>query len=308
MTDIQPLVSVVIPAFNSARTIRQTVQSALDQEDVHLEVIVVDDGSEDATVAIVSSMSDGRVRVVSQPNRGAAAARNSGIAHATGEWIAFLDSDDLWLPHKLRAQLNALSEVPNGFAVQSSAYLVDDQMRVVEIRRCIQAEDDLLTFLRFQNLPAAASSWLVHRDVLEEIGGFNQDLVILEDWDLSIKIARHGRPLNMTEPLTLYRQHPGNRSLNLDIHISSGFRVLELLFADPSLPTEVSKHKREIYGRFYTMLCGGAFRVRRWGPCAYWGIRALRTYPRMLPYIAALPVRRISRRRAARIERQLTME
>jgi glycosyltransferase involved in cell wall biosynthesis len=292
-------VSVVIPAYNSARTIRETVQSALDQEDVALEVIVVDDGSSDNTPELVETIADPRVRLVRQPNGGAPSARNTGIEHSRGDWVAFLDSDDLWVPHKLKAQLGALATFPGGFAAQSSAYLVDDDMKVLQIRRCVQPENNLLTFLRFQNLPAAASSWLVRRDVIERVGRFDPELVILEDWDLSIKLARYGDPLNMEEPLTLYRQHPGNRSLNLDIHIDSGFRVLARLFADPELPADIRARKREIYARFYTMLCGGALRSRRWRACIYWGTRAMSSDPRMLVYIAGLPLRRLRRRSAA---------
>jgi glycosyltransferase involved in cell wall biosynthesis len=291
-----PLVSVVIPAYNSARTIRDTVWSALRQENVQVEVIVVDDGSSDDTADVVAGIEDPRVRLVRQPNGGAPSARNTGIQHAVGDWVAFLDSDDLWVAHKLRTQLDALAAFPGGFAAQASAYLVDDNLKVLQIRRCVQPENNLLTFLRFQNLPAAASSWLVRRDVLEQVGSFDPELAILEDWDLSIKLARYGDPLNMEEPLTLYRQHPGNRSLNLDIHIDSGFRVLARLFADPTLPPDIRAREREIYARFYTMLCGGALRSGRWRACSYWGLRALRTDPRMLAYIGAFPLRRLRRR------------
>jgi glycosyltransferase involved in cell wall biosynthesis len=295
MSEPGPLVSVVIPAYNAARTIEQTVQSALDQESVELEVIVVDDGSSDDTVTLVSAIPDERVHLVPQANGGAASARNTGIAHAKGDWVAFLDSDDLWVRHKLRAQLEALQGQPGGFAAQSSAFMVDDDMRVLHVRRCIQPENDLLTFLRFQNLPAAASSWIVRRDVLEQIGCFDPELVILEDWDLSLRLARHGPTLNMEEPLTLYRQHPGNRSLNLDIHVSPGFRVLGRLFADPALPQDIRDRKREVYARFYTMLCGGAVRARRPVACLKWGTRAVLTDPRMLGYVVTMPLRRLRR-------------
>jgi glycosyltransferase involved in cell wall biosynthesis len=299
MTSASPVISVVIPAYNSKRTIVETIQSALAQEDVTVEVIVVDDGSSDDTAVIAESVGDPRVRVVRKVNGGAPSARNAGIAEATGEWVAFLDADDLWVTHKLRAQLKALRAVPNGFAAHAGAYIVDDDMNVLQIRRCSESSNNLLAYLLFQNLPAVASSWIVRRDVLEQIGGFDAGLVILEDWDLSIKLARYGDPINMAEPLTYYRQHPANRSRNLDIHIEPGFTVLERVFADPTLPPEIQAHRREIYARFYTMLCGGAFRVRRWKSCIYWASRALRTDPRTLGYMAALPIRKLRRHLSA---------
>jgi glycosyltransferase involved in cell wall biosynthesis len=305
MTSASPVISVVIPAYNSKRTIVETIQSALAQEDVRVEVIVVDDGSSDNTAAVAESVGDPRVRVVRKVNGGAPSARNAGIAEATGEWVAFLDADDLWVTHKLRTQLEALRGVPNAFAAHAGAYIVDDDMNVLQIRRCTESSNNLLAYLLFQNLPAVASSWVVRRDVLNEIGGFDANLVILEDWDLSIKLARYGEPLNIAEPLTLYRQHPANRSRNLEIHIAPGLTVLQRVFADPSLPPEIRARKRQIYARFYAMLCGGAFRVHRWRACAYWGLRALSTDPRVIVYIAALPLRRISRRLTRRSQPHL---
>jgi len=307
MTSAGPLISVVIPAYNSERTIADTVHSALAQEDVRVEVLVVDDGSIDNTVAVAESIGDTRVRVISKVNGGAPSARNAGIAEAKGEWVALLDADDLWVTHKLKTQLAALNAAANGFAAHAGAYLVDDDMNVLQIRRCTESpNNNLIAYLLFQNLPAVASSWVIRRDVLNEIGGFDAGLVILEDWDLSIKLARYGEPLNIPEPLTLYRQHPANRSRNLEIHIAPGLIVLARVFADPSLPPEIRARKREIYARFYAMLCGGAFRVQRWRACAYWGLRAVSTDPRVIMYIAALPLRHVSRRLTRRRQPHLS--
>ena len=291
----RPLVSVVIPAYNSGRTIRATVESALDQTVGDLEVIVVDDGSQDETVPVVKAIEDPRVRLVRRPNGGAAAARNTGILEARGRWVALLDSDDLWVPDKLERQLLVLDADPTVLAVQSGAYFVDDFLRVLYVRRCFQPEDNLLTFLRFQNMPNVASTWVIDRQKLVEIGMLDEDLAILEDWELSVRVARYCNPVCIEDPLSLYRVHPGNRSRDLDLHVAPGFRVLERLFADPTLPQPIRERRREIYARFFTMLCGGAFKVRRWRTCAYWGFRALRTDPRMLRYIGTLPARRIRR-------------
>lgn len=295
MSTPAPLVSVVIPAYNSARTITATIQSALAQTVGELEVIVVDDGSSDETVASVEAIGDPRVRIVRRENGGAAAARNSGIRAARGRWVALLDADDLWLPEKLERQLAVLESDPAVRAVQSGAYFVDDELNVLYVRRCFQPQDNLLTFLRFQNMPNVASTWMVEREKLIEIGMFDEQLAILEDWELSLRIARHCNPVCIPEPLSRYRVHPGNRSRDLDLHVAPGFRVLDRLFSDPTLPPQIAARRREIYARFFTMLCGGAFKVRRWRACAYWGARAAITDPRMLGYAAALPLRRLRR-------------
>jgi glycosyltransferase involved in cell wall biosynthesis len=296
---VAPRVSAVVPAYNAARTIGRTLASALTQTISDLEVIVVDDGSADATREVVEGIDDPRLQLVSQANAGVATARNTGIAQAHGDWVAFLDSDDIWLPNKLQRQLELMAAKPGCMASQGSAYFVDDELRPLKLRRCVPVENPLLTFLRFQNLPNAASSWIVRRELLDQIGGFDPDLVILEDWEFSLRLARYANPLCIDEPLTLYRVHPGNRSRDLDIHIQPGFIVLGRVFSDPGLPDEVRKHEREIYARFYTMLCGGALRVGRWKDCISWGLRALRTDPRMIAYMAAVPLRRMERRRGA---------
>jgi hypothetical protein len=213
--------------------------------------------------------------------------------------VAFLDSDDIWLPNKLQRQLELMAAKPGCMASQGSAYFVDDELRPLKLRRCVPVDNPLLTFLRFQNLPNAASSWIVRRELLDQIGGFDPDLVILEDWEFSLRLARYANPLCIDEPLTLYRVHPGNRSRDLDIHIAPGLTVLGRLFVDPALPPAIRAREREIYARFFTMLCGGALRVRRWRACLYWGLRALRTDPRMIGYMAAMPLRRIRRRLGA---------
>lgn len=295
MTTVAPFVSVVIPAYNAARTVRAAIDSALDQTVSDLEVIVVDDGSSDDTAEIVEGICDPRVYLVHQSNCGAAAARNTGIRHATGTWVALLDSDDLWLSHKLERQLAVLDANPSVLAVESGAYFVNDALNVLHVRRCVQPENPLLTFLRFQNLPNAASTWVFARCMVEKMGMFDPSLEILEDWDISIKIARYCNPICIPEPLSLYRVHAGNRSRDLDIHIASGFQVLRRLFADPTLPQCIRNHEREIYAYFYMMLSGGAFKIGRWSECFRWAIRALLTDAHMLGYIAAMPVRRLRR-------------
>jgi glycosyltransferase involved in cell wall biosynthesis len=289
-----PTVSVVIPAYNAARTVGQAIGSVLEQSLHEIEVIVVNDGSTDATPDVVGGFDDPRVRLMSQANAGVAAARNAGIEAASSRWVAFLDADDLWLPTKLEIQLDAIG-TSGARATQSSVYFVDDQLQVLSVERCRRSQDGLLDILRFKNTPAAPSTLVADRDLLAKIGGFDDSLAILEDWDLMIKLARHGKLTSVEEPLALYRVHPGNRSRELEIHVEPGLRVLGRLFADPNLPGEVRERRREIYARLYLMLAGGAFRVRSWGEWARWTRRALRTDPRMLGAMALMPYRRTRR-------------
>lgn len=296
----QPLVSVVIPAYNAANTVSAAIDSALSQTVSNIEVIVVDDQSSDTTVTVVQGITDARVRLIEREQNGRqAAARNDGIAVATGEWIAFLDADDIWLPRKLEIQLERMAAAPGCLASQAAAYLVDAQLNPLQLKRCRPDPNPLLSFLRLQNLPAAASSWIVKRELLERIGTFDTTLRVHEDWDLSLRLAQHANPICIDEPLTLYRMHGSNVSHDVDSHVACGLKILARVFADPGLSEEIRTHEREIYSRYYTMLCGGMFRVGRWRGCAYWGARALLTDPMRALYMLATPARRMRRRVAA---------
>jgi len=289
-------VSVVVPAFNAARTLTETVESALSQTVRDLEVIIVDDGSSDGTVAVARSIQDPRVRVVTRENGGAAAARNTGISEATGTWVAFLDADDIWLPTKIERQLAYAAEHPDVHALQTGATFVDDQLRVLSVRRCKESVDALWETLLFENLPAFLSTLMVRRSKFDEIGGFDTALEILEEWDMAIKASRFCNMKSIEDPLCLYRIHPGNRSRNLDIHVAPGLLVLERLFAETELPERVRAGRQLIYAHFYTMLAGGALKVGRYRECFRWALKAIGTDPRAMQYMVMLPVRRISRR------------
>ncbi len=298
VTSAQPAacVSVVIPAFQASSTIRDAIDSVLRQTVRDLEVIVVDDGSEDSTSEVVRSVPDPRVRLIRQNNAGASAARNTGIQNAAGEWVAFLDADDVWLPTKLETQLERMQRKADCLASEGSAYFADSQLVPFALHRCMPVEEPLLTFARLQNLPNAASSWIVKRQLLDEIGGFDTSLVMHEDWEFSLRLARHANPLCIDVPLTLYRVHAGNRSLDVESHIRDGLSILSRLFADSDLPADVRAHEREIYARYYTMLCGAMARVRRRRSAAYWGLRAMTTHPAVAGYMLSTPLRRIRRR------------
>src|SRR5262249_11794648 len=180
-----PRVSVVIPAYNAARTLEATVASALAQTVSDLEVVIVDDGSGDETLAVARSLADPRIRVLSQPEGGAAAARNTGLEAATGRYVALLDADDLWLTDKLERQLAMLEAEPEVQAIQCGAYFVNDAMEVISVQPCTDTGRSFEETLLFRNLPAFLSALVVRRDRILEVGGFDTDLEILEEWDMA---------------------------------------------------------------------------------------------------------------------------
>lgn len=291
-------VSVVIPAYNAARTIVTTIESVMAQSYRPMEIIVVDDGSTDTTQEVVARHPE--VEYVRQDNAGVSSARNRGIQESTGDFIAFVDSDDIWFPHKLERQVRALIEAPHAGAVQSGAVYVDDRLRVLEVRACPAEHLTLSDVLQFKGLPAFPSTVCFRRGCLEQIGGFDSTLVILEDWDMAIRAVRHCSLLSIPEPLTYYRVHPGNRSRDVGIHIAPGFRVLNGLFAESCLPPSLRRERRTAYGSFYRMLAGGYLRSGRRMASVRWAVRALLMDPRQALYMLGLPAR-VMRRHLQRI-------
>ena len=144
----------------------------------------------------------------------------------------------------------------------------------LKLRRCVPVDNPLLTFLRFQNLPNAASSWVVRRSLIDEIGPFNTDLVILEDWEFSLQAGSSTRIRSASTNRS--RSTACIRGTRAAISTSTSSPASRFSTGSsqtpPSCQLMIRARKREIYARFYTMLCGGMFRVGRWGACASMGV------------------------------------
>lgn len=173
------LVSVVIPAYNAAATIDETLRSVRSQTHRELEIVVVDDGSTDATVEIAAehAAADGRIAIVRQDNAGVAAARNAGWQHARSDLIAFVDADDLWAPAKVEKQLKALAAAGPKTALVYCWYAeIDADSRVAKYQDRVHVEGDVLDAILEGNFVGNGSSALVRRQALVEAGGFEPGL------------------------------------------------------------------------------------------------------------------------------------
>ena len=290
----RPLVSVVIPAYNAARTISEAVDSVLTQTLSDFELIIINDGSTDDTgkIARAAAEKDSRIKVLDGPNLGAAGARNAGINASLGKLVAFLDSDDVWLPNKLEEQSRPFEAEQGVRSVRCGAFLVDDKLTVLSRRPCYDSGDVLQEILLFQNQSPWMSTLVVDRTAFSEIGMFDTSLAMIEDWEFAIRLARLGPMKSVEEPLAYYRQHPGNRSKDWRAHIESGLQILDRLFRDPTVPIEVQNQRAKIYSRFYLMICGAAFAASSPGDAIRWGLRAIFAHPSAIGYILALPLRR----------------
>jgi glycosyltransferase involved in cell wall biosynthesis len=229
------LVSVVVPTRNRPRFLASTLKAILAQRDVQLEVIVVDDASDPWV-----SVREPSVRVVRHERaRGTSAARNSGIAVATGDWLAFCDDDDVWAPDKLSAQLAATALVGASW-VYAGDISVDQDLRIVGGGPPLSPQQAMLDLHRYNAVPGSASSVMVATNLLSRVGGFDTSLVLAADWDMWLRLARWGPPAAVHRPLVAIRQHRGNASRDIGVML----REIQLMGRRHRIAVDVAAHLR----------------------------------------------------------------
>jgi glycosyltransferase involved in cell wall biosynthesis len=200
---LDPLISVIIPTYDRAHCLLRAVNSVLSQKEANFELLVVDDGSTDGTRELLAPLAAaGRLKLLTQANLGVAAARNLGLAAAKGQWIAFLDSDDEWLPGKLAAQAQDLARRPWFLASQCQEIWLRGGQRVNPGQKHRKKEGDI--FLDSVKLCLISPSAVIMRaDLFAEIGVFDESLLACEDYDLWLRLtARHEVGL-LDEPLVV---------------------------------------------------------------------------------------------------------
>jgi hypothetical protein len=202
-------VSVIIPAKNAAQWIRDAIMSVLAQTVPAHECIVVDDGSTDGTAQVAGEFAQS-VIVTSAGGRGVAAARNAGAAIATGDYLAFLDADDLWLPRKLELQLAAFRRDPELGLVYTGLHVVDEELRFIG-RENVPPDDVAIRktlLLERPIMPGIGSTGVVPTRRFDELGGFDERFSTSADCALACAIGLRRRVHGVPRPLVLYRQHP----------------------------------------------------------------------------------------------------
>lgn len=220
MKESAPAVSVVIPCFNCADFILQTLESVLSQTYKDFEVVVVDDGSTDHTPLVLGTLSDTRIRVIRKANGGSGSARNAGIRAARGSYIAFLDADDLWFRNKLELQMRELARSKAAWIYSDALVLEGDVSRPIgrnsQGRKLYAGE--ILQPLLFRNF-INGSTTIVRRDVFDQVGFFTEQSWH-EDWEMWLAIASRHPIACVYQPLAMYRRHPSSKSSTVDLQLS----------------------------------------------------------------------------------------
>jgi glycosyltransferase involved in cell wall biosynthesis len=230
-----PRVSVIIPVYNGAVDLPAAVDSALCQHSCDVEVVVVNDGSTDETAKVMDGYGD-RIVAVHQKNLGSGGlsrTRNNGVATSTGEWIAFLDHDDIWEPTKLQQQLK-VAQSTSADVIYTNARNFGDVDRVADLRSDPEAmlEGDLFEALLMDNF-IVMSSAMMKKSLFDQVGGLTESPILAEDWDLWLKSAACGSKFAVVrDPVTLYRWRAGSFSKNHE-----RMRQLRILAVEQALKT-----------------------------------------------------------------------
>jgi len=208
------LVSVVLPVYNGGKFIRESLDSVLAQTFHDYEIICVDDGSTDDSVAILDEYRQ-HVTVIRQANAGQGTARNAGVRQASGRYVAFIDQDDRWYPWKLEQQAVAIEHRPEAVLVHCNSDRMDSEGRVVQrgatLAEYSGAMESPLGRLLGEGL-ILPSAMLVRRDAFERVGGFDHALRGYEDFDLCARLKQEGPFMFLDEPGMCYRVHAGGSS------------------------------------------------------------------------------------------------
>jgi glycosyltransferase involved in cell wall biosynthesis len=282
---MNPWISAIIPTYNNAAFLAGAVESVRIQNCSTLEIIVVDDGSTDNSHEILELISGQDLRVLVQDNQGAASARNRGIEVARGQWIAFLDSDDLWLPDKLAVQVQAIEQAAGcGFSFGDS--LARDISGASSIRKPHIIDNDIFRSL-LVGPQFSTDSVMVRRDCFDRCGYFDPRLRTGEDWDMWLRLASVETGVYVPEALCVYHPPvPGKYPIPLlhkctELILDKIYSNVEMLRLYPRL----IDRRRWSYAWHYSVLAKSYLRQAKIIPFLQLAMRAVITHPVGLYYL-----------------------
>lgn len=224
------IISVIIPVFNGEKTIKETVDSVLNQTFTQFELIIINADSTDSTLEIISQIQDPRIKIFSYPQANVAVNRNRGFHHSIGEFITFIDADDLWTPDKLEAQYNALLENPKAAVVYSWTDAIDEQGKF--LRRCSHGtwQGDIYAKLLLDDCIGSGSNVMIRQNVLAKVDGFNELLTNAQDSDLWLRLAAITDFICVPKVQIFYRILPNSMSSNILGLEESNLKIIHSAF------------------------------------------------------------------------------
>jgi len=244
ITNKNPLVSIIIPVYNGEKYIEECLRSVYQQSYHPIEIIVIEDGSTDNSLNLIKQM-PGEKKVIPQQNKDVSQARNVGIKNSKGQFIAFLDQDDVWEKEKLEKQVNAFREEPDMDLVFTDSFKFNDEGEkrhpIDKHKIASQLNDQNLFSTLIRKNVLMPSAVMVKKESIEKAGLFDPGFKTCGDYEMWLRMAALGMKfLYLPEPLALYRQHAKNTYKKSGIMHEDRLKALEVAFANPAL---TPKHK-----------------------------------------------------------------
>jgi glycosyltransferase involved in cell wall biosynthesis len=280
-----PQVSVLLPTYNRAHYVAEAIQSALDQTFADLEVVVVDDGSTDTTSEVLGRIADPRVRCFRQENRGISGALNTAFRSARGRYVAILNSDDRWLPDLLAEEVAILQASSNVGLVYARCQAMDSAGRPLARLTGVPARypgQMFKSLLHGDHICTIAV--LIRRELVEQVGLWDERLIANEDWDLWLRLALVCQFHFVDKILARFRVHPGritNTSSERFARLAADrIRVVDKVYALPDLPPEAAQMRSLAYHNVYIDVGLRWLKARDWRESLRYFSRAIQLSPR----------------------------
>jgi glycosyltransferase involved in cell wall biosynthesis len=247
-----PKTSVIIPVYNAEETILETIRSVQNQSSSDLEIIIIDDGSTDRTLHLLQELKDSRIKIFSFENCERSVARNRGIKIASGDYITFIDADDLWTHDKIELQIKALENNPKAGVAYSWTSFIDEIGNFLFSAKPYSFEGDVYSKILVNNFTICGSNILVRKGVIEAAGDFDPLLNIGEDWDLNIRLAEQCHYVVVPKYQILYRRSLRSTSCKIDAMEKGTIQVINKAFK--SAPSELQNLKNRALSDAYKFI------------------------------------------------------
>lgn len=275
-----PKVSVVIPAYNAMAYLPETLNSVFKQTFQDFEIIIINDGSSDNIVDWVNGLTDTRIKLISQKNSGPSEARNTGIKHSQGEYIAFLDADDIWEVTKLEKQVLCLDINSEVGLVDTWISAIDTHGKTLWFSGNSYPTGNVWRKLIEQNILVSGSTAMIRCSCFDKAGSFDPQFKGGEDWDMWTRISISHSFSVIEESLVRYRQHPSSATKNFNLMEHDFIRVIEKIYQ--IVPSNLQWVKRKAYGIAYRSTAGQAYSIGQYQYAASRFIKCILYHPQLI--------------------------
>ncbi|MGM3309359.1 glycosyltransferase [Anabaena sp. WFMT] len=248
------IISVIIPVFNGQTTIKETIHSILEQTFTDFELIIINGDSSDSTLEIVSHIQDPRIKIFSYPRANVAVNRNRGFHHSCGEFITFLDADDLWTRDKLESQYTAFQENPQAGVVYSWSHRIDENGKFLRKCSSVYWMGDVYEKLLLDDFIGSGSNVMIRRDIFTLVGGFDESLTNAQDTDMWLRLSAITDFICVPKAQILYRMVPNSMSSNILGLEKSNLQVIHRAFTHQKAES-YQNLKPQAIANLYKYLC-----------------------------------------------------